>query len=89
METLFKHLSYDVEFDTKLGKQRVLQVSLSMTALCCILSFGGKKLKLYGSDNVPISIDSIVPNLKSDSCKTLKRKQAKSFFLLDKRTRAH
>ena len=101
MESLFKYLGYDVEVHTKLNKESVLQVfdkigeridhSKYDSFVCCILSFGSKERKLYGSDNVPFSIDSIIANLKADSCKTLKGKP-KIFFCSgkswDERTRA-
>ena len=80
ISTLFKHFSDDIDFHTTLGKEQVLQVfdkikfyhSKYDRFVCCALSFSGKEHKLYGSDNVPFSIDSIVADLKTDSCKTHK-----------------
>ena len=44
------------------------------------MSFGGKEHKVHSSDNVPISIDSIVANPKADCCKALKGKRT-IFFI--------
>ena len=51
------------------------------------MSFGGKEHKVHSSDNVPISIDSIIANPNADCCKALKGKRT-SEKSWDRRTRA-